>query len=92
MYNGVSNLKKAVAVKYISEFPAPFIIAKGKDQLAKKIIHIARDNNIGIIKEEILAERLIDFTVGDFIPEEVYEIVAEILAFVYRTQKKTELI
>jgi type III secretion system FlhB-like substrate exporter len=84
--------KKAIAVKYNADLPAPFVIAKGKDSAARKLISIAEAHNIHITNEEDLADRLFLVQPGDFIPEEIYEIVAEILAYVYMTQSKLEIV
>jgi type III secretion system FlhB-like substrate exporter len=87
---GAEVLEKAVAVKYIRDLPAPFVIAKGKNNIAQKLVQIAREHGISILRKETLSERLFELETGEFVPEEVYEIVAEILAFVYTTTGKTE--
>lgn len=80
--------KRAVALKYDERFTAPFIIAKGKDHLAEKILELARKNDIHIRENEELAENLMLFEIDSFIPEELYGMVAEILAFVYAVEKR----
>ncbi len=75
-------MKKAVAVKYSKELPAPFVVARGKGELAKKLLEIAKANNIEIIENRDLAESLITLDIDDFIPEEFYEIMAQIIIFV----------
>ncbi|MBN2354353.1 MAG: EscU/YscU/HrcU family type III secretion system export apparatus switch protein [Spirochaetales bacterium] len=77
-------MKKAVAVKYLPDLPAPFIIAKGRGDLAEKIELIARQHDVGIVIDRTLVDRLIEIDVGDFIPEELYRIIAEILVFAMR--------
>ncbi len=77
-------MKKAVAVKYLQDLPAPFIVAKGRGELAAKIESIARQHDVGIVVDRGLVERLIDIDVGDFIPEDLYRIIAEILVFAMR--------
>jgi flagellar biosynthesis protein len=80
----VKNMKKrAVAVKYEKQEPAPKIIAKGNDHLADLIVKIARENDIFIEENDLLSKALMNFDVGEYIPEEMYEIVAKLLAFVY---------
>ncbi len=80
-------MKKAVAVKYLQDLPAPFIVAKGRGALAEKIESIARENDVGIVVDDGLAARLIEIDVGEFIPEELYRIIAEILVFAMRLAK-----
>jgi flagellar biosynthesis protein len=77
-------MKKAVAVKYSSDLPAPFIVAKGRGELAEKIQSIARQHDIDIVVDQTLVERLLTIDVGDFIPEELYSVIAEILIFALR--------
>lgn len=79
----------AVALRYVhGETPAPKVLAIGTDLLAEKIKEIARAHNIPIIENKPLAQalyRMVD--VGDEIPRELYEAVAEILAQVYRMKQ-----
>ena len=82
--------RRAVAIRYERDKPAPRIVAKGENKLADIIIRIARENNIMIEENHLLSEALMQFDVGEYIPEEMYEIVARILAFVYRLKQRTE--
>lgn len=81
-------MDKAVAVKYTPDLPAPFILAKGKGKLAALIAKIAGENGIEIINLPELADNLIELETGSLIPEEYYEIVAELLLFVRDLQKR----
>jgi len=74
--------KTAVALSYHPEEPAPRIIASGKGYLADKIIRKASEYNIPLHKDDQLAQTLSRLEIGDFIPPELYEVVAEILIFV----------
>lgn len=76
-------MKKAVALKYRECDSAPTITAKGRGRLAELIVKIAGENNIHIEENALLSETLFQFEVGDYIPEEAYEIIARLLAFVY---------
>lgn len=80
----------AVAIKYDKEKgSAPVVVAKGADYVAAKIKEIARDNDVEIVENKPLA-RMIYFNVelGDEIPQEMYQMVAEVLAYVYRLKNK----
>ncbi|GKX28969.1 flagellar biosynthetic protein FlhB [Vallitalea longa] len=82
----------AVAIQYDGEKSlAPVVIAKGVDILAAKIKSIAIDNDIEIVENKPLA-RTLYYTVdiGNEIPEELYQTVAEVLAFVYNLKKDKE--
>ncbi len=83
----MENDSTAVALRYIEDLPAPFIVAKGKRELARRLIKIAEDNGVDIVEEPELAEGLFEFDVGSFIPEEMYEIIAQILAQVMKVRK-----
>ncbi|MBN1524485.1 MAG: EscU/YscU/HrcU family type III secretion system export apparatus switch protein [Spirochaetales bacterium] len=77
-------MKKAVAIRYEKSLPAPFIVAKGRGELALKIKEIAENNNVGIVYDTDLADNLEMIDIGTFIPEEYYQIIAEILIFLGR--------
>ncbi len=80
----------AVAIKYdpaVSD--APVVIAKGQDYLAQKIKEIARENKVEIVENKPLARMLFaNVEVGEAVPPEMYQAVAEVLAFVYHLQGK----
>lgn len=75
----------AVALLYEPEkFDAPRVIAKGKDYIAQKIKQEAIKHRIEIVENRELARALYNMCeVGDFIPPELYQAVAEVLAYVY---------
>lgn len=80
----------AVALKYDKEqAEAPIVIAKGADYLAFKIREVATENHIEIVENKPLARMLYhNVELGDEIPPELYQMVAEILAYVYGLQGK----
>ena len=75
-------MEKAVALKYSESLPAPFVLTKGKGELAKIIKKIASENGIHIFSDQDMADTLVQLEVGSFIPEEFYEIIAHLLIFV----------
>lgn len=78
----------AVAIKYDAETArAPIVLAKGEDYLAQKIKESAREHHIEIVENKPLARMLYaNVDVGQEIPPELYQAVAEILAMVYHTK------
>ncbi len=74
--------KTAVALEYVPGDAAPKILATGKGQLAEKIIEKAKESNVPLHKDDKLADTLSKLKIGDMIPPELYEVVAEILVFV----------
>lgn len=82
----------AVGIKYdrdaVDQRP-PYVVAKGQDYLALRIKEIAKENKVEIVENKPLARTLYaTCEVGDSIPEELYQSVAEVLAFVYKLQGK----
>lgn len=81
----------AVAVKYdTEEMAAPEIMAKGQRLYAQMIREMAEEAEIPIVRNVSLAWALIELEVGDEVPEDLYQAVAEILAFVYRLKAERE--
>lgn len=80
----------AVAIKYDPDlYDAPYVIAKGADHLAMKIKEVAKENKIEIVENKPLARMLYaNVDVGGVVPPELYQAVAEVLAFVYHLQGK----
>lgn len=76
------KVKQAIALEYDPEDVAPRVIATGGGHLAEKIIEEARKENIPVHEDEKLARTLSKLEVGDAIPPELYEVVAEVLVFV----------
>ena len=79
--------EKAVALKYDSTLPAPFILAKGEGELAAAIIRTAKDCGIPISSRPEVAASLFYLEAGSFIPEECFGIVAEMLIYVHNVTK-----
>jgi flagellar biosynthesis protein FlhB len=81
----------AIAIKYDSaEMVAPQIMAKGQRLYAQMIREMAEDYGVPIMRNVPLAWALIELEVGDEVPEEIYQAVAEILAFVYRMKAEQD--
>lgn len=70
---------------------APAVVAKGRDLLAQKIKAIAATNNVPLIENKPLAQALHrNVEVGDVIPADLYQAVAEILVVVFRAQAEVQ--
>ena len=80
----------AVALKYEQNSgKAPVVVAKGEDYLAQKIKDVARENNVEIVENKPLARMLYyNVELGAEIPQELYQAVAEVLAFVWKIKNK----
>ncbi|RJQ49518.1 MAG: EscU/YscU/HrcU family type III secretion system export apparatus switch protein [Nitrospiraceae bacterium] len=84
--------QKAAALKYRhGKDSAPKLVAKGRGEVAQKIIDIARENNIPLHEDKELVDFLSMLDLYEEIPPELYKAVAEILAFIYRMNKKVVL-
>jgi len=83
--------KKAVALKYDPlKSRSPTIAAKGEGTIAEKIIELAKQHGVAIREDADLVNVLSKFDVEQEIPEELYQVVAEILVFVYEQNKVME--
>lgn len=82
--------RTAVALGYEVGDQAPRILAAGKGFLAERIIEKAKEADVPLHKDEKLAATLAKLEIGDTIPPELYEVVAEILVFVDRMDKLRE--
>ncbi|NBX86850.1 MAG: type III secretion system protein [Proteobacteria bacterium] len=85
-------MTKAAALQYDkSKASAPKLTAKGQGTVAEKIIEVAKANNIPLHADADLIEILNKAELDTEIPLEVYAIVAEIFAFIYKTNQQSNL-
>ncbi len=75
----------AIALHYGVEDDAPRILACGPGEIAKKILEIAKENNIPVKQDDGLVQILSSLDAGSNVPPECYRAIAEILAFLFRT-------
>ena len=81
--------ERAVALVYDkTKSAAPQVVAFGKGKIAEKIIETAKESGVYIKEDADLLELLAKVPTGETIPVELYQAVAEILAFVYRVNNK----
>ena len=73
---------KAVALKYWAGLPAPFLTAKAEGRAAERLREIAAEAGVPIVEDAALAQAVFPLDVGDYVPEECFEIVAKVFAFV----------
>ena len=76
------KVKQAIALSYDPNDDAPRVIATGKGALAERIIEKAKESEVPVHRDDKLADTLSRLEIGDAIPPELYEVVAEILVFV----------
>ncbi|MBP2240111.1 flagellar biosynthesis protein [Cytobacillus eiseniae] len=83
--------KEAVALTYDKYGTnAPRLVAKGKGMIADNIVEQAKENKIPIQEDPSLVELLGKLNINEQIPEELYQAVAEIFAFIYRTDQEAK--
>lgn len=83
------KLPRAVALTYDkAKMPAPTVTAEGQGYVAEKIIALAKEHGVPIREDPDLVTVLAQLDVGQVIPPELYTVVAEVLAFVYRLKNK----
>ena len=79
----MSDWKEAAAIKYISGDAAPFLLCKGRRELAERLIRLAEEEGVPLVRNPELLEQLLILEPGSYLPAELFEVVAEILSFVY---------
>ncbi|SIS47104.1 EscU/YscU/HrcU family type III secretion system export apparatus switch protein [Neptunomonas antarctica] len=86
--NNDKKIEAAIALKYDhSSAAAPTIVAKGKGDIAKQILALAKEHDIHVHQSPELLEVLIRLELGDEIPEALYRAIAEVIAFAYNLKK-----
>ena len=82
--------RKAAALKYEENFEAPVVTAAGMGQIAENIIERAETNDIPIVYNKELTDLLCNVDIGDSIPSELYEAVAQVIAYITDLDKLIE--
>ena len=85
--NKEMKAKQAIALEYDPSQDAPKVVASGRGLLAERILEKAKEANVPIHKDTKLADTLSRLEIGEMIPPELYEVVAEILVFVDDMEK-----
>jgi flagellar biosynthesis protein len=78
------SVRKSVALSWTGSEIAPVIVANGKEELALRMLAIARDCGVQIVTDPLLADILSDTDIGTCIPQETWQAVAAIFAFLER--------
>ncbi|WAM34732.1 EscU/YscU/HrcU family type III secretion system export apparatus switch protein [Caldicellulosiruptor morganii] len=74
--------KKAVAIKYDMSEIAPRLVAKGQGLVAERILKKAKQEGIPVYHDGDVAEKLFNLELQQYIPEDLYEVVAQILVYI----------
>jgi flagellar biosynthesis protein len=78
---------RAIALQYDGE-NAPIVTASGEGAIAEEILRIAREHNIPLKEDALLAELLSDLNLGEEIPPMLYQVIAEVIAYAYLVSGK----
>lgn len=87
MAENKKKVKQAIAIEYNPLDMAPKIVATGKGKIAERIIDKAKEADVPVHEDAKLAGTLSKLDIGEYIPPELYEVVAEILVFVDKMEK-----
>ncbi len=82
------KLKQAVAIKYDETMIAPKVVASGQGKVAERIEALAVENKVHVVQDEKLVKELTRVDIGDNIPPDLYEVVAQLLVFIGDVDKK----
>lgn len=88
--NPKKEKKTAIALEYEPTDKAPKVIASGQGFLADKILDVAKKEDIPVHRDEKLANSLKEIEIGEYIPPELYQVVADVLVFVDAMDKIKE--
>lgn len=83
-------IEKACSLLYADEDKAPRMTAKGKGKAARRMLKIARENKVPVLKDERQAEELMRLDEGELIPEELYKAVSIVFAALYRVKDRLD--
>lgn len=79
----------SIAIRYEQgKMDAPVVVAKGADNIAMKIRELARENNVPLVENVVVARALYKVDIGSVVPEQMFKAVAEILAYVYSLKRR----
>ena len=90
MAKRINDQKRAVAMAYRAEDGAPRIVAKGGGATAEAIISLARESGVYVHQSAELVNLLMQIDLDSEIPPELYQAVAEILAWLYQLDQKID--
>ena len=82
LLDSIDKDRSAIALEYETGDIAPKVIASGKGYVAEKILEKATEYDIPVHKDEKLAKSLEQIEIGEYIPQELYQVVAEVLVYV----------
>ncbi|MDR1895103.1 MAG: EscU/YscU/HrcU family type III secretion system export apparatus switch protein [Spirochaetales bacterium] len=77
------DIPRAAALRYSPDLPAPFLLCKGRGEAAVRLLREAEKAGIPLVRDPGVLEGLLELEPWEFIPEEMFGIIAEILGFVY---------
>lgn len=81
--------RSAIAIRYdLAKDRSPRLVAKGKGVIADRILDLAKEHGVPVHQDPELLEALARLDVQQEIPGELYQIMAEVLTFIYRANKK----
>lgn len=83
--NKASGQRSAIALRYdVEKDAAPVILAAGRGDFAEDILRIAEDHKIPFYEDSGLADLLLKLEISTEVPTELYTLIAEVLAFIFR--------
>lgn len=83
------NAREAAALKYNAQSDnAPYVVALGKGHVADHMIETAQESGVQVVQDQKLSQVLHQLSVGDEIPESLYQVVAEVLVFISTADEK----
>ncbi len=78
---------RSVALRYVKELEAPFLVAKADGKASQRLVAIAQAAGVPVVRDGALADALYPLDIGEYVPFEYFEIVAKVFAFVKRIEE-----
>lgn len=83
----MKDLKKAIALSYEQTMDAPHVVAKGTGIIAERMLEIALANGVPVHEDPALLSLLSALNIEEQIPEDVYQVIAELFVFLYQMEQ-----
>ncbi|WP_214815900.1 EscU/YscU/HrcU family type III secretion system export apparatus switch protein [Exiguobacterium sp. s59] len=83
----MNDPKKAIALSYEQSMEAPHVVAKGTGIVAERMLEIAQANGIPVHEDPALLSLLSALNIEEQIPEDVYQVIAELFVFLYQMEQ-----
>ena len=83
----MNDKKRAIALSYEQSMESPHVVAKGAGLVAERMLALAHENGVPVHEDPALLALLSSLDIEDQIPEELYQVIAELFVFLYKMER-----